>query len=153
MSQPEDVLIQEPGSIAPEMNPENEEGNNSQDEKESGGIYEDIDPQEDLSNVGEEPEDYSGDDDIDKVKDDEGVMEQAEENEENAQEDEGYTNATMVKEIEEKEKELLEAKKQWQMTGEVQATDRPINSLVEENLDFQLATKLPIAHTVMLDKN
>eukprot|EP01022_Parablepharisma_sp_SALTPOND_P033872 TRINITY_DN89867_c0_g1_i1.p8 TRINITY_DN89867_c0_g1~~TRINITY_DN89867_c0_g1_i1.p8 ORF type:complete len:164 (-),score=46.74 TRINITY_DN89867_c0_g1_i1:1281-1772(-) len=120
-------------------------------EEGAGGMYEDMDPREEIGEDQEEPADYSGDDAIDRVKDDVEMLEEAENNEENAgEEEEGYTNAAMVKEIETKEKELLEAKKHWQMTGEVLATERPINSLVEETLDFQLATKLPLVHTVYL---
>ena len=43
--------------------------------------------------------------------------------------------------------------KQWQMGGEIRAQQRPANSLLEEDLNFQLATKLPIVHTPeMLEK-
>ena len=70
--------------------------------------------------------------------------------EENEDEDEDeFVNEDKVKEIEEKEQELLDAKKQWQMTGEVLAHERPIDSLVGEILDFQLATKMPLVHTVI----
>lgn len=33
--------------------------------------------------------------------------------------------------------------KDWQMTGEVKAKERPVNSLLEVHLDFNTATKLP----------
>lgn len=110
-------------------------------EADEGGMYEDVDPREEMEAEEKMVEDYSGDDNVDQVKDD---LEEYSDNEES----ELYANEDMVREIEEKEKELLGAKKQWQMTGEVLAADRPINSLVDEDLDFQLATKLPLVHTV-----
>lgn len=33
--------------------------------------------------------------------------------------------------------------KQWQMTGEATAVERPLNSLLDVHLDFNAATKLP----------
>jgi len=121
---------------------------------------ENINPAEEQNLDIENSGDYSGNDDIDQIHDDQSIQSaDPEESPENPssnpepdanEENEGYTNANMVKDIEEKESELLNAKKQWQMTGEVQASSRPINSLVDENLDFQLATKLPIVHTVFL---
>lgn len=33
--------------------------------------------------------------------------------------------------------------KTWEMTGEVQAKERPVNSLLEVHLDFNVASKLP----------
>jgi U3 small nucleolar RNA-associated protein MPP10 len=44
--------------------------------------------------------------------------------------------------------EGMAAKKPWQMGGEVKAHERPKNSLMEDEVDFQLATKMPIEHTV-----
>ncbi len=124
--------------------------------EESGGMYENVDPREDMAGDPDQPEDYSGEDEIDRIQDDADAFEgdkneEADEAEDGIAKDEneGYTNAAMIADIEEKEKELLEAKKQWQMAGEVLATDRPVNSLVDEMLDFQLATKLPLVHTVL----
>ena len=33
--------------------------------------------------------------------------------------------------------------KEWQLTGEVKATERPVNSLLNVHVDFNTATKLP----------
>lgn len=44
--------------------------------------------------------------------------------------------------IEQIEDEMMRAK-DWQMTGEVKAKERPVNSLLEVHLDFNTATKLP----------
>jgi len=108
---------------------------------EEGGMYEDEDPREEMEEQERMIEDYSGDDNIDQIKDD--LEEYDDQDDTNL-----YTNKDMVRDIEQKERELLEVKKKWQMTGEVQATERPINSLMDEDLDFQLATKLPLVHTV-----
>ena len=140
------------------------------------GLYEDIDPNQEVD--FEAMANASGDDVINEIKDDADLDEESDhlgayeksgddeegiesendheddKGEEKAKEVEdepgkdGYVNEAMVKDIEQKEKELLNAKKQWQMTGEVQAHERPVGSLLEENLDFQLATKMPPVHTV-----
>lgn len=101
---------------------------------------------EDLNEDGDLPE---GEDDPDRddAEDDEEFPRE-EKVAEKQPATEGFVNAAMVGEIEQKEKELLGAKKHWQMTGEVVSHDRPVNSLVEETLDFQLATKMPLVHTV-----
>ena len=44
----------------------------------------------------------------------------------------------------------MTAQKPWQMGGEVKAHERPKNSLMEDEVDFQLATKMPIEHTVCM---
>jgi len=45
----------------------------------------------------------------------------------------------MVAKIEQIEDEMMRAK-DWQMTGEVKAKERPVNSLLEVHLDFNTAT-------------
>ena len=48
----------------------------------------------------------------------------------------------MLEKIEKIEKEMMDAKK-WQMKGEIQCADRTKNSLLEEYVDFDTATKMP----------
>ena len=48
--------------------------------------------------------------------------------------------------IEQIEDEMMNPK-QWQMTGEATAHERPLNSLLDVHLDFNAATKLPPAIT------
>jgi len=48
----------------------------------------------------------------------------------------------MVDKIESIENEMM-GDKNWQMTGEVSSKQRPVNSLLDEVLDFNSATKLP----------
>lgn len=54
----------------------------------------------------------------------------------------GYINEEMVKKIEAIEDEMMNPK-EWQLTGEARASDRPANSLLQVHLDFNTATKLP----------
>lgn len=53
-----------------------------------------------------------------------------------------FVNEDLVGKIEQIEDEMMQAKS-WQMTGEVKASERPVNSLLEVHLDFNTATKLP----------
>lgn len=53
-----------------------------------------------------------------------------------------YANAEMLQKIEKIENEMMEEKK-WQMKGEVQVKDRNYNSLLEEFVDFDTASKAP----------
>lgn len=48
----------------------------------------------------------------------------------------------MVQKIEKIEDEMMDEKK-WQLKGEIQCKDRAYNSLLEEYVDFDQATKLP----------
>jgi len=65
----------------------------------------------------------------------EGVFAQAHENKEM-----DFTNKEIIKKIEKIEEQMI-GKKDWQLQGEIQANQRPINSLLEEHLEFQRATK------------
>jgi len=53
-----------------------------------------------------------------------------------------YANQEMAEKISKIEDEMMDEKK-WQMKGEVQCKDRNYNSLLEEYVDFDTATKLP----------
>jgi U3 small nucleolar RNA-associated protein MPP10 len=65
------------------------------------------------------------------------------------EEDEGiFINEEMVDEINKRESAMY-GKKKWQMTGEVLAHQRPLNSLLENDLDFQISIKSPPIHTVL----
>jgi len=54
----------------------------------------------------------------------------------------GYINEEVVKKIEAIEDEMMNPK-EWQLTGEARASDRPANSLLQVHLDFNTAAKLP----------
>ncbi len=53
-----------------------------------------------------------------------------------------YVNQELVKKIEQIEDEMMNPK-EWQLTGEARAAERPKDSLLEVHLDFNTATKLP----------
>lgn len=53
-----------------------------------------------------------------------------------------YINQEMVKKIEQIEDEMMNPK-EWQLTGEARASQRPKDSLLAVHLDFNTATKLP----------
>lgn len=53
-----------------------------------------------------------------------------------------YANQEMMEKINKIEDEMMEDKK-WQLKGEVECKDRNYNSLLEEYVDFDTATKLP----------
>lgn len=53
-----------------------------------------------------------------------------------------YINQELVKRIEQIEDEMMNPK-EWQLTGEARASDRPKDSLLQVHLDFNGATKLP----------
>ena len=57
-------------------------------------------------------------------------------------EPEKFVNQDMVKKIESIEDEMLGKDKKWQMKGEVKSKDRPVNSLLQEHLDFKMQKKL-----------
>ena len=57
-------------------------------------------------------------------------------------EPEKFVNQDMVKKIESIEDEMLGKDKKWQMKGEVKSSDRPVNSLLQEHLDFKMQKKL-----------
>ncbi|KAL7676137.1 hypothetical protein ACOME3_002396 [Neoechinorhynchus agilis] len=48
------------------------------------------------------------------------------------------------------EQEMVEVEKPWQMRGEVEAKDRPSDSAIEEYLEFDRQTKVPVAITAEL---
>ena len=48
----------------------------------------------------------------------------------------------MLDKIEKIENEMMDDKK-WQMKGEVQCKDRAYNSLLEDYVDFDVASKMP----------
>ena len=54
----------------------------------------------------------------------------------------GFVNNDLVKKIEQIEDEMMNPK-EWQLTGEATAGERPQNSLLNVHLDFNAATKLP----------
>lgn len=56
--------------------------------------------------------------------------------------DEDYINADLIMKIETIEDEMMNPK-EWQLTGEAKANERPFNSLLDVHLDFNAATKLP----------
>ena len=53
-----------------------------------------------------------------------------------------FANQEMIEKIEKLEDEMMDEKK-WQLKGEVACKDRNYNSLLEEFVDFDTATKLP----------
>lgn len=53
-----------------------------------------------------------------------------------------FINQEMLKKIEAIEDEMMNPK-EWQLTGEARAGDRPKDSLLQVHLDFNTATKLP----------
>ena len=53
-----------------------------------------------------------------------------------------YANEEMLDKIKKIEDEMMDQKK-WQMKGEIQCNDRAYNSLLEEYVDFDTASKLP----------
>ena len=53
-----------------------------------------------------------------------------------------YVNQELVKKIEQIEDEMMNPK-EWQLTGEARASERPKDSLLEVHLDFNTASKLP----------
>ena len=63
--------------------------------------------------------------------------------------DEAYMNRNRIAAIQRSEARLMD-KKPWQMGGEIAAAQRPINSVLEEHFDFEIATKLPPLHTVYI---
>ena len=54
----------------------------------------------------------------------------------------GFANQEMVDKITKIEDQMMDQKK-WTMQGEVECKDRNYNSLLEEFVDFDTATKLP----------
>ena len=54
----------------------------------------------------------------------------------------GYANPEMLEKIEKIEKEMMDEKK-WQMKGEIQCAERTKDSLLQEYLDFDTASKMP----------
>jgi len=54
----------------------------------------------------------------------------------------GFLNDELIGKIEQIENEMMNPK-EWQMTGEAQAKDRPSGSLLAVHLDFNTATRLP----------
>ena len=55
---------------------------------------------------------------------------------------EQYANEEMVSKIEKMENEMMDEKK-WQMKGEIVCQDRDYNGLLEEYVDFDVASKMP----------
>lgn len=53
-----------------------------------------------------------------------------------------FANEEMVEKIKKIEDEMMDEKK-WQMKGEIQCKDRGYNSLLEEYVDFDTASKMP----------
>lgn len=56
--------------------------------------------------------------------------------------EEEYVNKDMISRIDKIEDQMMNTKT-WQMTGEVLSKERPLNSLLEVHLDFNVASKLP----------
>ena len=65
-------------------------------------------------------------------------------------EPEPFVNEKMVKRIEKLEDKMV-GEKNWQLKGEVQGKHRPVDSLLQEHLDFNVATKLPPTITKALN--
>ena len=53
-----------------------------------------------------------------------------------------YANKEMLGRIEKIEEQMI-SNKSWHVMGEIQAKERPLNSLLEVHLDFNVASKLP----------
>ena len=53
-----------------------------------------------------------------------------------------FVNKELVQKIEQIEDEMMNPK-QWTLTGEATAHERPLNSLLDVHLDFNAATKMP----------
>ena len=53
-----------------------------------------------------------------------------------------FANEEMIDKIKKIENEMMDEKK-WQMKGEIQCKDRGYNSLLEEYVDFDTASKMP----------
>jgi len=131
-----------------------DEGSEASDVEEDDGIEEEEqDEAEDGGEGEEEAADYDGDGEED-VEDEEfmdegGVedeeMDEGEDGEEmNAQELTAFEKQQqkLKKRIEEYEEQIL-SEKPWQLGGEITANRRPENSLLEEHLFYERATKLP----------
>lgn len=109
------------------------------------------------------PKDLDGDDEEEQdydheVDDDEEAEEDLNEPEDNKEKDDDienelfamarenkemkFANEEMLEKIGKIEDEMMD-KKKWQLKGEVQCKDRNYNSLLEEYVDFDTATKLP----------
>ena len=108
--------------------------NMGSDSDEGPGIFGD-DQEEGELEFEEEKEEMQSEGDSDDVENE--VFAMARENKELE-----YANAEMLQKIEKIENEMMEEKK-WQMKGEVQVKDRNYNSLLEEFVDFDTASKAP----------
>lgn len=108
--------------------------NMGSDSDEGPGIFGD-DQEEGELEFEEEKEEKQSEGDSDDVENE--VFAMARENKELE-----YANAEMLQKIEKIENEMMEEKK-WQMKGEVQVKDRNYNSLLEEFVDFDTASKAP----------
>lgn len=82
----------------------------------------------------EEPKDLLGEDEDDAEND---IFAAARENKEMK-----FANEEMIEKIKKIEDEMMDEKK-WQMKGEIQCKDRAYNSLLEEFVDFDTASKMP----------
>lgn len=92
--------------------------------------------QEEESKVPDQAEDQEADEDIENE-----VFAMARENQE-MKNPSSFANQEMMEKINKIEDEMMEDKK-WQLKGEIKCKDRNYNSLLEEYVDFDTATKLP----------
>jgi len=100
---------------------------------------------EDMLDQAEEEGEEEGDEMAGKESDvdvENEVFAMARENKEMVKEGRDFANVEMNEKINKIEDEMMDTKK-WQMKGEVQCKDRQYNSLLEEFVDFDTATKLP----------
>ena len=61
-----------------------------------------------------------------------------------------FINQEKLKQIEAIEDEMMNPK-EWQLTGEARASDRPKDSLLHVHLDFNNATKLPVNKAIVMN--
>lgn len=95
---------------------------------------EEAEVEEEQEVFGKKTDDAEADEDIENE-----IFAQARENKEMHS---NFTNKDMNTKIDKIEDEMMD-KKKWQLLGEVQSKDRNYNSLLEEYVDFDTATKAP----------
>jgi len=111
------------------------------------GEDDDDDEEEGEDEMDENQED--GDGDVDQVFEDAAehgemdiIKELKKQKAEESKKESGFINTDLINKIDQIEDEMMNPK-EWQMTGEAFAKDRPANSLLQVHLDFNTATRLP----------
>uniref|UniRef100_A0A8C1XWE0 U3 small nucleolar ribonucleoprotein protein MPP10 n=1 Tax=Cyprinus carpio TaxID=7962 RepID=A0A8C1XWE0_CYPCA len=94
----------------------------------------------------ESNDDYEGEEDDDNELEEEDEEDEDDMNEEDFDMEEYVTRIPMAKKIEELETAAL-SEKPWQLTGEVSAQTRPENSMLEEDIAFDQASRMAPAIT------